>query len=157
MAVSIYIKLPAGIKGEAEQAGHEDEIAATSLQWGASRSISIATSGRETGLAMISDMTFTKSLDSSSNDLFKACSLATALDEIVITFRKDAGDASMDYLIYTLTDSLISGYSFSAGGDTPMESVSISFTKIKAVYKKQATDHSSASENEFEYNLRARV
>ena len=157
MAVSIYVKMPAGIKGEAEQTGHADEIAATSLHWGASRNISLATSGRETGLATVTDVVITKSVDSSSSDLAKASLLATALDEIVITFRKDAGDATLDYLTYTLSDCLISGYSLSAGGDTPMESVSISFIKIKGLYKKQATDHSSASDHEFEYNLRARV
>jgi type VI secretion system secreted protein Hcp len=157
MAVSIYIKMPAGIKGETEQAGHVEEIAATSLQFGIARNISIASSGRETGLPSVSDFTFTKSFDSSSNDLMKACLLATALDEIVITFRKDAGEASLDYLVYTLSDCLISSYQMSAGGETPMENVSISFIKIKSLYKKQASDHSAASEHEVEYDLRARV
>jgi type VI secretion system secreted protein Hcp len=157
MAVAIYIKFPAGIKGETEQAGHEEEVAATSLQWGAGRAISIASVGRETGLATVSDIVFTKSFDSASNDLANACLLATPLDEIVITFRKDAGEASLDYLAYTLTDCLISNYSMSAGGETPVESVSISFIKIKGLYKKQASDHSAASEHEFEYSLRARV
>lgn len=157
MAVSIFIKMPAGIKGETEQEGHAEEVAASSLSWGAARAISVASVGRETGLAVVSDMTFTKSFDSASNDLANACLLATPLDEIVITFRKDAGEASLDYLAYTLTDCLISNYSFSAGGDTPVETVSISFIKIKALYKKQASDHSAASEHEIEYSLRARV
>ncbi len=157
MAVAIFAKFPAGIKGESLQAGHTDEIPVTSFQFGIGRGVSLTGNARETSVASFSEIVITKSMDSASNDLAAACAKATPLDEIVITFVKDAGDDQLDYLTYTLTDSLISGYSVSSGGDTPSESISINYIKIKSVYKKQASDHSSASDHEFEYDLLARV
>jgi type VI secretion system secreted protein Hcp len=79
------------------------------------------------------------------------------MDEVTITFRKDTGEEQLDYLIYTLTDVLISSYSMSSGGETPMESLALNYTKIHSKYVKQADDHSTGSEHEFEYNLRTQV
>ncbi len=159
MAVSIFGKFPSGIKGESQQAGHEDEVVILSLNWGLTRPASLTGNSRATGVAAFSDISIMKQTDSASNDLFLACAKATALDEIVITFVKDAGDDQLDYLAYTLSNCLISGYqlSGSTGGDTPTENVTISFTKIKGLYKKQGSDHSSSSDHEAEYDLMARV
>ncbi len=159
MAVSIFGKFPSGITGEAKQAGHEEEVVILSLSWGVSRSISLTGGSRDTGVASFSDVSIQKEADSASSDLFAACTKATPLDEIVITFVKDAGDDQIDYLTYTLSNCLISSYqvSGSSGGGNPMESVSISFNKIKALYKKQEDDHSSSSDHEAEYDLMARV
>lgn len=159
MAVSIFGKFPSGIKGESQQAGHEDEVVVTSTSFGVSRPAALTGNSRATGVAAFTDFIITKETDSASNDLFLACTKATPLDEIVITFVKDAGDDQLDYLTYTLSNCLISGYMLSGttGGDTPIENVSISFTKIKSVYKKQENDHSGSSDHEMEYDLMARV
>ena len=95
--------------------------------------------------------------DSSSNDLALAAAKGKSMDEVTITFRKDTGEDQMDYLVYTLKDVLISSYSMSSGGETPMESLSLNYTNIKGVYVKQADDHSAGSEHEFEYDLRAQA
>ncbi len=76
---------------------------------------------------------------------------------MTITFRKDTGDDQLDYLVYTLTDVLISSYTMSSGGETPMENLSLNYTSIKGLYVKQADDHSAGSEHEFEYNLRTQT
>ena len=156
MAAGIFINLGNGIKGESEQEGHVDTISASSIQWGVGRGVGSYTSGnRETSSPSFSEMTFTKTFDISSNDIAVAASMGLSLAEVTITLRKDTGTTGIDYLVYTLTDCLISGYSVSSGGTTPMESVSLNYVKIKSVYKKLATDHSDAGENEFEYDLRA--
>jgi type VI secretion system secreted protein Hcp len=159
MAVSIFIKLPNGIEAETEQSGHEGSIAASSVQWGVGRGVSsvVGNAARETSTPNFSEVVFTKVFDSSSNDIALAACKGKPMDEVTITFRKDTGDDQMDYLVYTLTDVLISSYSFSSGGETPMESVSMNFTKIASKYIKQATDHSAGSEHEFEYDLRAQA
>lgn len=158
MAVAIFIKFPNGITAETEQTGHEGSVAAQSVQWGVGRGIAlIGNASRETSIPSFSELTFTKAFDSSSNDLALAACKGAPMDEVVITFRKDTGGDQMDYLTYTLTDVLISGYSMTSGGDTPTESVSLNYTKIKSVYIKQASDHSAGSEHEFEYNLRAQA
>jgi type VI secretion system secreted protein Hcp len=157
MVAEIFVKFPKDIKGETSQAGHEDEVPASSVHWAVSRAVEIASAARQTGRATFSDVTITKEFDSASNDLAKACFSATHLDEIVITFRKDAGEESMDHLTYTLTDCLISSYSVAASSGRPMENITISYIKIASTYKKQANDHSSASEHTFEVDLRARA
>lgn len=159
MASAIFIKFPNGIAAETSQTGHEESVAATSVQWGVSRSVSSAftSSGRETSTPVFSELVFTKMFDSSSNDLALAAAKGKSMDEVTITFRKDTGDDQMDYLVYTLKDVLISSYTMSSGGETPMESLSLNYTNIKGVYTKQADDHSAGSEHEFEYNLRAQA
>jgi type VI secretion system secreted protein Hcp len=157
MVAEIFIKFPNDIKGETSQAGHVDEVPVNSVQWGVNRQVELSAGSRQTGRATFSDVVITKEFDSASNDLAKACFTAAALDEIVITFRKDAGDESLDYLSYTLSDCLISSYSVSSGGSgRPMESMTIAYIKLKSTYKKQANDHSAASEHEFEVDLRGR-
>lgn len=156
LSAEIFIKFPKDIKGETSQTGHVDEVPAIKVEWSMSRNIELTSSSRVTGRATVSDLIVTKSFDSSSNDLAKACFNATALDEIVVTFRKDVGDASLDYLTYTLGDCLISSYAVAAAGDAPMETFTISFIKAKSKYKKLANDHSPASDHEFEFDLRAR-
>ena len=159
MASAIFIKFPNGIAAETSQTGHEESVAATSVQWGVSRAVSssFTSSGRETSTPNFSELVFTKMFDSSSNDLALAAAKGKSMDEVTITFRKDTGDDQMDYLVYTLKDVLISSYSMSSGGETPMESLSLNYTNIKGVYVKQADDHSAGSEHEFEYDLRAQA
>ena len=159
MASAIFIKFPNGIAAETSQTGHEESVAATSVQWGVSRAVSssFTSSGRETSTPNFSELVFTKMFDSSSNDLALAAAKGKSMDEVTITFRKDTGDDQMDYLVYTLKDVLISSYSMSSGGETPMESLSLNYTKLKGLYVKQADDHSAGSEHEFEYNLRTQV
>ena len=156
MAAGIFINMGSGIKGESVQEGHKDEIAASSLQWGVGRGVSSYTSGnRETTTPSFSEMVFTKTFDISSNDLAKAATMGKSLPEVKISLRKDTGEGGLDYLVYTLTDVLISSYSVSSGGETPSESISMNYIKIKSEYKKLATDHSEAGDNDFEYDLAA--
>ncbi len=159
MASAIFIKFPNGIAAETSQTGHEESVAAISVQWGVSRSVSssFTSSGRETSTPNFSEMVFTKMFDSSSNDLALAAAKGKSMDEVTVTFRKDTGEDQMDYLVYTLKDVLISSYSMSSGGETPMESLSLNYTHIKGVYTKQADDHAAGSEHEFEYDLRAQA
>lgn len=159
MASAIFIKFPNDITAETTQDSHEGSVAATSLQWGVARGVSnsFTSSGRETSTPSFSEMVFTKYFDSASNDLALAAAKGMSLDEVTITFRKDTGEDQLDYLIYKLSDVLISSYSMSSGGETPMESISMNYTKIEAKYTKQADDHSAGSEHEFEYNLRTQV
>lgn len=157
MAAEIFAKFPKGIKGETVQAGHVDEVPISSIRWGLTRNISLVTGSRQTSVPSFSDVVMTKQIDSASSDLMKACALGTDLDEIVITFRKDAGEESLGYLTYTLSDCLISSYTVSAATGAPTETFSISYIKIASTYKKQASDHSSASDHEFEFDLRARA
>ncbi len=158
MAAGIFIDLGNGIKGESTQIGFEDHIAASSLSWAIGRGIGAFTSGiRETSRPNFSDITFTKTVDISTNDIIGAMTKAKALATVKITFVRDNGEDGFPYLSYELSDVFISGYSASSGGETPTETVSLNYAKVKSVYKKLASDHSDAGENEFEYNLESQA
>jgi type VI secretion system secreted protein Hcp len=158
MPAVIFIDLGNGIKGESTQIGFEDHIAAQSLQWGIGRGIGSFTSGiRETSRPTFSEVVFTKTLDISTNDIIGAMVKGKALATVKISFVRDDGADGFNYLSYELSDVLISSYSASSSGETPYESVSLNFAKIKTVYKKLASDHSDAGENEFEYDLKAQA
>jgi type VI secretion system secreted protein Hcp len=122
------------------------------------RGIGSFTSGiRETSRPSFSELNFTKTLDISSNDIVLAMLKGKALEKVTISFVRDDGDDGFNYLTYELSDVLISSYSASSGGQTPSESVGLNYAKIKAVYKKLASDHSASGENEFEYDLKAQA
>jgi type VI secretion system secreted protein Hcp len=129
------------IQGDVTAQGHEHWIELSSLQWGVGRSISSVTvggAGREASAPHVSEITITKALDSSSPHLFKE-----ALDgegqTVVIDFVKTATNGQpLVYLEFTLTNTLVSGFSTSSAGDRPTESLSLNFTKV--TYKSTTQD-----------------
>jgi type VI secretion system secreted protein Hcp len=158
MPAVIFIDLGNGIKGESAQKGFEDHIAAQSLSWGVGRGIGSFTSGiRETSRPSFSEVNFTKTLDMSTNDILAAMVKGKALATVKISFVRDDGEDGFNYLTYELSDVLISSYNASSAGETPTESITLNFAKLKTVYKKLASDHSDAGENDFEYDLKAQA
>lgn len=130
--MAIYMEID-GIKGDATQDNHADWINVNSFQFGVGRGISTPVGGaqnREASEPSISEITVTKQLDSASTLLFQEATVTTEGKKITIDFcRTDKGGTP--YLQVILTNTLISGYSISSGGDTPSESLSLNFTKIE--------------------------
>lgn len=124
-----------GIKGEANAKGHEDWIDVLSLDWGVSRAINSTTGTRQNREATspnISEVTFTKLTDDSTPYLFReACTQGGK--EVKIHLTKTA-DNLENYLEYTLTDCIVSNYMVSTDGERPIETISLSFTKIELRY-----------------------
>ena len=132
--MAIYLKI-AGIDGDATHKGHEKWIDVQSFQWGVGRGISTpvgSAAKREASEPSVSEVTITKSMDSSSVKLFQEATTGSAKDyKIDFVSTGDPGDL---YLQVELTNTLISGYSISSGGDRPTESVSLNFTKVQFKY-----------------------
>ncbi len=85
-----------------------------------------------------------------------------SFDEVVLTIRKDSGDAHLDYLHITMTNVIISQYEILGDGErmqgqTIMEDVGLSFENMKIKYTVQADDHSAGDEHEIEYDIAAGV
>jgi type VI secretion system secreted protein Hcp len=73
-----------------------------------------------------------KAMDKCTPKLFtEACVGTGKLVKIDLT---QTGDQLETYMAYTLTDSLISGYSVGTGGEKPSETVSFNFTKLEMKY-----------------------
>jgi len=130
----IYMNYNNGaIPGDATAEGHEKWIECNSFQWGVGRGITSPTGGsadRESTAPSVSEIVLTKETDQSSPKLLNE-SLQGEGQTVVIDFCKtDKGKLEV-YMTYTLTDTMISGFSVSSGGDRPSESVSLNFTKIE--------------------------
>jgi type VI secretion system secreted protein Hcp len=126
------------IQGDVTASGYEHQIELTSFQWGVSRSFALAAGNREGSAPKVSEITITKPLDSSSPHLLEEA-LNGEGKTVVISFVKSSAGQLETYLQITLTNTLISGFSMSSGGDRPTESLSLNFTKIEYKYISLAT------------------
>jgi len=152
--MAIYMKYD-GIDGESTQGAHKNWIDIGSLQFGIGRAISNsvgAGANREASEPSVSEITVTKTMDSASPKLFTESATGAAGKTVKIDLVS-TGSPGNTYATYTLTNSLISGYSVSTGGDRPSESISISFSKIEFKLTPYGTDGKAGSPVVVSYDL----
>jgi len=134
--MAIFLKY-GSISGEVTATGYKEWIEVNSLQWGVGRGISSGVGGgskREATAPSVSEVTMTKSLDVSSPLLLKEAIGGKAVDVKIELTQTDGAGKHVAYQKYILTNTLISGYSLSSGGDRPSESFSLNFTKFDSEY-----------------------
>lgn len=140
--MAIYMKYGA-IKGSVTEAGHKDWIELGSFQWGVGRGISSPTGSdttREASNPSISEVVVTKSMDGSSPNLFVDAVAGEMNTAVVIEFTMTKAKGVQTFLKYELTNTGLSGYSVSSGGDRPSESLSLNFTKVSWTFTPAASD-----------------
>lgn len=134
--MAIFLKYGA-LKGETTQLTHKDWIEISSIQWGVGRGISSGVGGgskREATAPSVSEIVLTKTFDIASPLLLKESVGGKAVDVKIELTQTDASGKHVAYQKYVLTETLISGYSISSGGDRPSESLSLNFTKFDSEY-----------------------
>jgi len=134
--MAIFLKY-GSLKGEVTQETHKEWIEVNSLQWGVGRGISSGVGGgslREATAPSVSEITISKVMDISSPLLFKEAIGGKAVDVKIELTQTDNNGKHVSFQKYVLSQTLISGYSLSSGGDRPSESLSFSFTKIDSEY-----------------------
>jgi type VI secretion system secreted protein Hcp len=152
--MSIYLKFE-GIEGEATATGFEKQIAIDSVQFGVGRAVSALTGSgtkREASQASVSEITVTKTFDASSTKLLKAATVDREGKKVTITFVT-VGTTPQTYLTYDLSDTIVSGYHISSGGERPVESISLNFTEFKASYTPTSEDNKAGAPARFGYDL----
>lgn len=143
MATNMFIKFDS-VKGECEDDKHKDWIELLSWSHGFSQPASPVRSstGSTIERANHSDLSITKYIDSSTDDLLKACWTGKQFEKADIEcFRADGDNAPIKYLEVNLEDVIVSSYSISGGGgDIPMENLSLAYSKVTYKYdaKKKA-------------------
>ena len=141
MASTIFCKID-GIAGESTDGNHKGEIELMSFSHGVSqpRSATASTAGGgTTGRCNHTDMSVQKTLDSASPILNQNCCTGKHISLITITLRRADGDKSIPYMVYKLSDVVISSVSVGGSSDSvPTESVSFNYAKIEWEYSKQA-------------------
>ena len=134
--MAIYMKF-GSIDGPVTTKGFEKWIELNSFQWGVGRGVGSAarsSTGRESSEPSISEIVVTKPMDIASNKLFQDASGGDLSSEVTLKFTATTKDTVTTFLTYKLTDTGLSGYSVSSGGDNPSESLSLNFTKIMITY-----------------------
>ncbi len=143
MAGNFFVKFeePA-ITGESGDDAHKGEIQV--LSW--SHSFNQPTSptrssagGGSVEQANHSDFSFTKYIDSATDDLLKYCWNGKQIGKATFTgYRADGDNKPVEYISIIFTNVIISNYSISGGaGDLPTETVTISYGTVQYIYTMQ--------------------
>jgi type VI secretion system secreted protein Hcp len=134
-----------GIEGEATAKGFEKKIEILSCSFGgaAPTSVGPGTGGISSSRVALSSFSMMKKLDKASSKLFQYMCDGTHIPKATLSFRKQTGAAQEPYLVYTLTDCMVSSYQMSGssgGDDLPTDSFSLDFAKVEIEYKLQKKD-----------------
>jgi len=142
-------------KGDVDTTQYKEWIMCHSFQFGSGRGIASATASgqnRQGSHASVSEVTVTKSLDPASLHLWRD-SLDGKLNTTVDFAFTRADESNSEYLHVTLTDTGVSGFSLSSGGDRPSESISLNFAKIEFKDIKVGEDGVAATPFSVNYDL----
>lgn len=145
MATNMYIKFETpAVVGGSDSAAHVDEIEIMSWSHGFSQPTSPVRSTAGSGTveqANHSNFTFTKYLDSATDDLLKHCWSGKQFGKATVTCYRSDGtteNAPVEYLKIVMEHVVISNLSISGGaGDIPVENVSLDYGIVQYNYKPQ--------------------
>ncbi|MGH7471990.1 MAG: Hcp family type VI secretion system effector, partial [Longimicrobiales bacterium] len=128
----MFIKFE-GIKGEAHDAKHKDEIDVLSWSWGMTQPVSAHVGGgRAAGAVTVQDLNFTKYADRASPVLFQSIAEGKHFKYVVLTVRK-AGQHPLEYVLFKLKDAFISSMQTSSSEVTLTETVTVSFEHVEYI------------------------
>jgi type VI secretion system secreted protein Hcp len=142
-AFDYFLKID-GIPGESTDAKHKGEIEVLSWSWGETRETAASPGGGAgTGKVAMTDLHVSANLSKASPPLLLACASGKHIKSAVLTGRK-AGKGQAEFLTFSLTDVLVSGYQTGATtAEAPLDSISLNFSKIEVTYKEQTATGSA--------------
>ena len=158
MAVDMILELE-GIVGESKVENFDKQIDVSSFSWGASNSGSAHTGGGASGggKGNIHDMSFTKTVDNASPTLFKLCYQGKHIKTGKLHVRKSAGEEKLEYQLMEMEEVYVTNISMgdAAGNETPSESFTLTFAKIRYTYKQQSETGGDKPEQFFEVDIKS--
>lgn len=150
------LKLPT-IEGQSTIKGYEKTLEIMGFNYGMSISIApgMTNSERTVGKPHFMDISFSRYTDSATPKLMQVCAGGKVLagDTILTVARLEDGGAVLPLVIFTFQNVVISSLSLNAGGDMPMESISLSYSHIKVDYHVQKTEGGKAGVVPFLFNV----
>ncbi|MEM9308078.1 MAG: type VI secretion system tube protein Hcp [Pseudomonadota bacterium] len=155
MPITGYLEIP-NIDGESTSTHHESEIDVHGMKWAVEQMTgSSAGRGRVKARADMSPLRVRKYYDAASPYLAQAVHQAKVFDEVVLSVRKDSGDAHLDYLIIKMERAVLTSYTVSSNDDEPndqtlTETVDIEFEAINITYAQQNNATGATIEHEVE-------
>jgi type VI secretion system secreted protein Hcp len=141
-AIHYFLKID-GVEGESQDSKNKGEIDLESWSWGETQT---APSGGGGGAGKVSmqDFHFVTKVSKASPKLLLACASGQHLPKALLTCRK-AGKDQQEFLKMTFSDLLVSSFTTSgteAGGNLPIDQVSLNFAKIEYEYTERKPDGS---------------
>lgn len=154
MAVAdIYLKID-GVKGEAQDEQHKDEIEIQSWNWGAMNSGSMSSgTGGGRGKVDVHDLNISKLACQATPELVKAVCNHKHFPSAKLTVRKH-GETPFDYLVVELTDVIITTYSTNGSGPDVHEDFKLNFAKFKLEYKSQSNQGRQSAAKSVTYDVK---
>jgi type VI secretion system secreted protein Hcp len=155
MATHTFINLDP-IKGESTDDKHKDWIEVFGWGFNVQQPMSgpSGTGGRSAARADFGPLTITKSADLSSPDLYMYCAGGTHISKVKLEQCQETGE-KVPYVEIELEECMITGISTSGGGsDRPMESVTLTYDKVKWKNTKINDDGSKGDELEKIWNVK---
>ena len=149
MALEMFLKL-AGIAGESLDAKHKGEIDVLAWSWGLSTpevsSAAGAGAGAGAGRVKIDNISIQKWVDIASPLLISSETTGKHITDGTLSTRKalTAGKAGGDFLLFKMTDVIVTSVHVAASADTdrPTESITLSFAKFEFDYQPTKADGS---------------
>jgi type VI secretion system secreted protein Hcp len=144
------------IKGESTLTDFKDKIEILSYSHGVAQQITGDQSNqkRTSGKPNHQDFTITKFLDLATASLINYCNQATVIPSVKMTIGQNESGKVNAYMVYTLTNALVSSVSAGGGGGgKPQETVTFNYTSIKWDYKLQSAAVGDAGNNSAAWNL----
>jgi type VI secretion system secreted protein Hcp len=141
MAADYYLQLD-GIKGESADARHAGWIECTAIDWSVTqaKSATASTSGGHTAeRAELSEIHISKLVDLASPMLAELCACGRTIPKAKLEMqRADGNGEPIKYFEVELENVLVARIAPKfAGGDVPVESLSLKFSKVKWRYTQQ--------------------
>lgn len=162
MAVDMFLYIDKPAVGGESQSGTKAHstgcIDVLSWSWGISNSGTTHMGGGSgAGKANFQDLSVTGWYEKSTHELMKSCAKGTHHETITLTCRK-AGDTPLEYIIYTLTDCIITSVSTggSGGEDRLTVNFSINFGAFEVKYQEQnKKGGAEGATKDFKYDIAA--
>ena len=156
-AVDYFLKID-GIQGESASQKHKGEIEILSWSWGESQTGAHASGGGGgAGKVQMSSFHFTAHTSLASPKLILACANGQHIQKAVLTAVRQAKGKAQDYLVWTLTDVLVSSFQIGAEGPDalPVDAFGLDFGKIEVEYKPIKADGSLGAPEKAGWDLKA--
>lgn len=156
MAVDYFLKL-ATVPGESKAQNHDGEIQVTSWSWGGSQTSTVsATTGSGAGKVSLSDLNMTIEFDKSSPKLLQGLTKGQHFPTATLAAVK-AGAGNANYFTMALTEAFIASLQYSASGEVPMCSLSLTYKTFQMDYFTQDAEGTVTNAGTAKYDVTTNV
>ena len=155
--MAIYLKF-GNVKGNVTADGYAGQIALGSANFSVLRKVTMEAgnlSNRESAKPTWTGIEITKIADSSVAALLKEAAIGSAGQEATITFVRTGSNKVQEFLVYKLSNCIISEYHFGGQGESePVERVTLSYSAIEVSYKDHDASNKAGNPQRFSYDLK---